>query len=41
MINPLKMERGDKQFFLASIVAPLVIWWYFTGRNKYSAKGMK
>jgi hypothetical protein len=35
------MERADKQFFAATIVAPLIVWWFFTGRNRYGTKGMK
>lgn len=37
----MKLDNQDKQFILASIVAPLVIWWFFTGRKKYSTKGMR
>jgi len=41
MFNPAKIQDGDKQFLFASIVAPLVLWWIFTGRKRYSVKGMK
>lgn len=34
------LDNSDKQFFLASILVPLIIWWIFTGRRKYSTKGM-
>jgi len=34
------MDNSDKQFFVASIVLQLLIWWFFTGRKKYGAKGM-
>jgi hypothetical protein len=39
------MDKGDKQFLIStcigSLVAPLLVWWYLTGRHKYSVKGMK
>lgn len=35
------LDTEDKKFFLASILVPLVIWWYFTGRKKYGMKGMR
>ncbi len=41
MIDFRNIDRSDKQFFVASILVPLVIWWVFTGRRKYAAKGMK
>lgn len=41
MIKFKGMDKSDKQFFAASIVAPLLVWWYFNGRKKYSVKGMK
>lgn len=37
----IKFDGEDKKFFIASIMVPLVIWWTFTGRKKYSAKGMR
>lgn len=37
----LSLDNSDKQFFIASILVPLIIWWVFTGRKKYSAKGMR
>jgi hypothetical protein len=37
----LKPDNDDKKFFLASILIPLAVWWYFTGRKKYGTKGMK
>lgn len=41
MIKFRHMQDGDKQFFLASIIIPLIVWWAYTGRKRYSAKGMK
>lgn len=41
MINPKHMQDGDKHFFIASIAAPIIFWWVFVGRKRYSAKGMK
>lgn len=35
------MDKSDKQFFIASIMVPLLIWWWFTGRHKYGMKGMR
>ncbi len=35
------LDKSDKAFFVGSIVVPLVIWWYFYGRQKYGMKGMK
>jgi len=35
------MDSSDKQFFIAGILAPVVAWWIFRGRKKYSVKGMK
>lgn len=36
----IKLDAQDKQFFIATILVPLVLWWIFTGRRKYSVKGM-
>jgi hypothetical protein len=41
MIKLRHMESDDKRFFVASIVIPIGVWWYFTGRKKYGTKGMK
>jgi hypothetical protein len=41
MINPMHMDKGDKQFLVGTIIAPIIVWWYFNGRKKYSVKGMK
>lgn len=41
MINPLKMDSSDKQFMVASVAVPIIIWWVFTGRKKYGVRGMK
>jgi len=37
----VKLDGDDKKFFIASILIPIGIWWVFTGRKKYSAKGMR
>jgi hypothetical protein len=34
------LDNSDKQFFIASILIPILLWWIFTGRKKYSTKGM-
>ncbi len=41
MIKILHMDNSDKQFMIASICVPLLLWWLFTGRKKYGTKGMK
>lgn len=41
MIKFSGMDSSDKQFFLASILAPIAVWWFFRGRKKYSTGGMK
>ena len=41
MIKLRHMEYSDKQFFVASVIIPIGLWWYFQGRRKYSVKGMK
>lgn len=40
MIKLRDMDSSDKQFFVASIVAPIALWWLFQGRKKYGVKGM-
>lgn len=34
------MDNADKQFFVMSILGPLVLWWVLIGRKKYGIKGM-
>jgi hypothetical protein len=37
------MDKSDKQFFAQIAIgtlASMAVWWYFTGRRKYSTKGM-
>lgn len=41
MIDPRKIQDGDKYFFLGSIVFPIIAWWFFVGSKRYSSKGMK
>jgi hypothetical protein len=41
VINPMHMDKHDKQFFVGAILAPILVWWVYIGRKKYSAKGMK
>lgn len=33
------LDASDKQFIIASLVVPVVLWWFFTGRKKYGVKG--
>jgi hypothetical protein len=35
------LDNGDKAFFVGSLIAPIMVWWYFTGRKKYGTKGLK
>jgi plastocyanin domain-containing protein len=39
------MDKSDRQFLIStcigSLIAPLLVWWFLTGRHKYSTKGMK
>jgi hypothetical protein len=35
------MDDGDKAFLLGSVMLPIFVWWYFNGRKKYGAKGLK
>jgi hypothetical protein len=35
------LDHDDRRFFVASIVAPLMVWWFFIGRKKYGMKGMR
>jgi hypothetical protein len=41
MIKFQHIESSDKQFFVVAVIAPIVAWWFFIGRKKYSVKGMK
>ncbi len=45
MANPVDrwnaIEKGDRAFIIGSLVAPLAIWWFYTGRHKYGTKGLK
>lgn len=35
------IEKSDRAFMIGSIIAPLAIWWFYFGREKYSTKGIK
>lgn len=35
------IEKNDRAFMLGTIVVPIVVWWYYFGRDKYSTKGIK
>lgn len=35
------LDRNDRFFMLSTIIIPLILWWLFYGRNKYSLKGQK
>lgn len=40
MIRFSEMDKGDKQFLIGAVIAPVLVWFWFN-RKKYSAKGMK
>lgn len=40
MIKLRALDQDDKRFFAASVIIPIAVWWYFTGRKKYGTKGM-
>lgn len=40
MIHFGEIDSKDKQYLIVAVVTPLIVWWVFTGRKKYSAKGM-
>jgi hypothetical protein len=40
MIKVRHMDSGDKQFLVGTLIAPVIVWWLFQGRKKYSVKGM-
>jgi len=35
------LQNGDKAFIVGTVITPIVVWWYFTGRKKYGTKGLK
>lgn len=37
----MSLDRDDKAFFVGSLLAPIIVWWFFYGRKKYAMKGMK
>jgi hypothetical protein len=41
MMKLPSLDRNDKQFFIAAILVPIIMWWVFTGRQKYGTKGMR
>lgn len=42
-MNPMivRPDKDDTMFLVLSVGVPLALWWFLTGRQKYSAKGMK
>lgn len=45
MTNPVSLwkgiDKGDRAFIVGSIIAPIVVWWIYQGRQKYGTKGMR
>jgi hypothetical protein len=35
-----KLDKDDTVFLILSVLIPLILWWYSTGKKKYDAKGM-
>lgn len=35
----MRLDYDDRAFMVGSIVGPLLVWWLFYGRKKYSLKG--
>jgi hypothetical protein len=35
------LDKHDRYFFLASVLVPVLLWWFFYGREKYSLKGQR
>lgn len=44
-MNPISiwkgLDRSDRYMIVSSVVAPILVWWFYTGRHKYSSKGMR
>lgn len=36
-----KLDNEDLLYILASVVAPLLLWWFIRGEKRYSTKGMR
>lgn len=34
-------DRKDRYFLLTTVVVPLILWWMFFGKDKYSLKGQR
>jgi hypothetical protein len=45
MRSPLTLwngiEHSDRAFIVGSVIAPIFVWWFYYGRQKYGTKGMK
>jgi hypothetical protein len=41
MLKLRSLDDSDKAYFAGAIIAPIVVWWFFTGRKKYGVRGMK
>lgn len=37
----MKLDREDLLYILASVVSPLLLWWFIRGERRYSTKGMR
>lgn len=34
-------DKHDRFFLLSTVLLPLILWWVFYGRSKYSLKGQR
>ena len=41
MIKLRGIDNDDKAYLVGTIVAPIVVWWFFFGRKTYGVGGMK
>ena len=35
------LDSNDRYWLLATVIAPLLLWWFFIGSKKYSLKGQR
>jgi len=45
MANPKQiwtgLDKSDRAWLVGTVVAPIAVWWFYHGRNKYGTRGMK
>jgi hypothetical protein len=40
MLKLRHLDNEDKAYFAGAVLAPIIVWWFYTGRKKYGTKGM-